>query len=892
MELRRSLLGSLTAATVVAGGLVGSSAAPAAAALVSDPASVVNPFIGTSNAADDFPGADAPFGMVQWSPDTPSRPDGGGYEYNDSSITGFSLTHLSGPGCGADGDVPILPTVGAVNTGATDGFSHSNESADAGYYSVALNNGVRTELTATTRSGMARFTFPATTQANLIVKLNGSQNGDSASSWQQVSNTEVSGSVTSGNFCGAGNQYTVYFDIVFDHPFGTAGTAAATAPTPRVTTGKLHGVRQHANVAPQITGPNSGYVTFDTTSTQTVQAKVGISYVSAANAVANRTAENPGWDFNSTQQATHNAWNALLGRVAVAGGTSAQQQIFYTALYHSLLHPNVFSDTNGQYIGFDNAVHTVSNGQGAQYANFSGWDIYRSQAQLSALVAPAQSGDIAQSMVNDYAQSGQLPKWSQNNAETYVMVGDPADEILADYYAFGARGFDTATALADMKHEASAANNIRPGLNYLNAPQYLASDGTYQCCNFYGPVSTQLEYDSADFALAAFAGALGDSAGQSFYAGRAQDWRNTFDTGSHFMQPKQANGSWAGGFNASSQTDFVEGTSWQYTGMVPFDVGGLAAAMGGNSAMLSYLNNVLAGFHGGSGNQADLGNEPSLELPWEYDYVGQPYQTQRIVRQVQDQIWTDAPGGLAGNDDLGEMSSWYVFSALGMYPETPGTADLALGSPLFTQAVLSLPSGNTLTINAPAAADNAPYVQSATWNGAAWNNAYAPTGAITSGGTLSYTLGTTANTSWASAASAAPPSYSGTPPMIGPITSGIAGKCLDISNSGTANGTHAQLWGCDNTGAQDWYVAPDGSLQAQGGCLDVTTSGTANGTLVRLWQCNGSGAQQWTPGANGSLVNPESNRCLDDPNSSTTDGTQLQIYDCNGTAAQRWTLPS
>jgi predicted alpha-1,2-mannosidase len=864
-----------------------------AATLVSDPASVVNPFVGTSNAADDFPGADAPFGMVQWSPDTPHRPDGGGYEYNDSSITGFSLTHLSGPGCGADGDIPILPTVGAVNTGATDSFSHANESANAGYYSVKTDNGVHTELTATTRSGMAKFTFPATTQANLVFKLNGSQNGDSATSWQVVNNSEVSGSVTSGHFCGAGFTYTAYFDIVFDHPFAKNGTAAATA-TPKATVDKMHGAVPAARtVAPNAAaaGPNSGYVTFDTTASQVVQAKVGLSYVSVANAQANRTAENSGWDFGAVQQSTHNAWNSMLGRIQIGGGTTAQQQVFYTALYHSLLHPNVFSDTNGQYPGFDNQVHTVASGHSAQYANFSGWDIYRTQAQLTALIAPTQSSDMAQSMLADYAQGGGLPKWAQNNGETYVMVGDPADPILADYYAFGARNFDTGTALTDMVHEASINGNVRPGVNALNAPGYLPSDGTYQCCNFYGPVSTQLEYDSADFAVSAFAGTQGDTTDQNFFANRAQNWHNTFNSGSGFMQPKLANGSWTGGFNPSSGDNFVEGTSWQYTGMVPFNVAGLATAKGGNAAMISYLNSVLAGFHGANGSQSDLGNEPSLELPWEYDYVGQPYQTQKVVRQVQDQIWTDAPGGLAGNDDLGAMSSWYVFSALGMYPETPGTADLALGSPLFSQEILSLPSGNKLTINAPQAADNAPYVQSATFNGSAWNNAYAPTTAITSGGTLNYTLGTTANTSWATSASAAPPSYAGTAngTKIGTITSALPNDCIDVSTSGTANGTAVQLWTCDQTGAQNWYQAPDGSLQAQGGCLDVSNSGTANGTVVQLWQCNSTGAQQWQKSGS-ELVNPESGRCLDDPNASTSNGTHLQLYDCNASQAQTWTI--
>ncbi|SEO98874.1 lectin [Amycolatopsis saalfeldensis] len=887
---KRRLLLRLSGAGLLAAALAIPVSAPAGAAtLVSDPASLVNPFIGTSNQADDFPGADVPFGMVQWSPDTPSRPSGGGYEYNDNSITGFSLTHLSGPGCGADGDVPILPTVGGVDAGAKDSFSHANESGTAGYYSVGLDNGVKTELTAALRSGMAKFTFPSSTQSNLVFKLNGSQNGTSDQTWNVVSPTEVSGSVTSGHFCGAGFTYTLYFDLVFDRPFATSGTAAAPAVTPKAEPGKLHGQAAAAKPAAPAAGPASSYVRFDTTSNPTVQAQVGVSYVSVANAVANRAADLPSFDFAGTKQAAHESWNSMLGRIQVGGGTAAQQRIFYTALYHSLLHPNVFSDSNGQYIGFDTKVHTVASGHKAQYANFSGWDIYRTQAQLSALVAPAETGDIAQSMITDYDQGGTLPKWAQNNGETDVMVGDPAAPILANYYAFGARGFDTAAALAAMEHQASEPNNDRPWLTDLNSPGYIPGnvDSNYECCNAYGPVSTQLEYDSADFAVSAFAGALGDTANQAFYAGRAQNWKNTFNPASGFMQPKDSSGAWSGGFDPKSQSGFVEGTSWQYTGMVPFDVAGLAKARGGNASLISYLDSVLSDFHYGDGSKSDLGNEPSLELPWEYDYVGQPYKTQKVVRQAQDQIWTDAPGGLAGNDDLGAMSAWYVFSALGFYPMTPGTADLALGSPLFTQSVTTLPSGKTLTVNAPTAADNAPYVQSATWNGGAWNNAYVPTSAITAGGTLAFTLGTTANTGWA--ASGPPPSYeSGSLPHLGTLKSGIAGKCADVSNSGTASPTKVQVYTCNPTGAQQWYAAPDGSLQAEGGCLDVSNSGTAEDTPVQRWHCNGSVAQVWQPGANGSLVNPNSGRCLDDPQSSTVDGTQLQIHTCNGTAAQSW----
>jgi hypothetical protein len=478
------------------------------------------------------------------------------------------------------------------------------------------------------------------------------------------------------------------------------------------------------------------------------------------------------------------------------------------------------------------------------------------------------------------------------------MVGDPADSIIADYYAFGATSFSTSSALTDMVTEATSANNIRPGLNYLSTPGYLPADGSYGCCNFYGPVSTTLEYDTADFALSAYAGALGDTTDQATFADRAQDWRNVLDPDSGFDQPRDANGSWPTGFDPTSDNDFVEADSWIYTGMVPFDLAGLASAKGGDAAMAAYLGTVLRSYTG-AGGYSWMGNEPSIELPWEYDYIGQPYQTQEAVRQIQDQLWTDAPGGLGdGNDDLGAMSAWYVWSALGLYPMTPGTATLALGSPMFTQAQITLPSGNTLTIDGNGAADDAPYVQSATWNSSAWNNAYAPTSAITTGGTLSYTLGTSANDSWASSASAAPPSYSGNTvappsPRTGPVTSGVSSSlCLDDSQSSTTDGNKIEIYDCNSSDAQSWTIGQDDTIRVLGKCLDVWQSGTTSGTLIDLYQCNGTGAQQWTLGASGSLVNPESGLCLDDPGATTTQGTQLQLYTCNASAAQNWTLPA
>lgn len=809
-------LGTGVPAVASAGPQPAASLANAAApAPVSDPASLVNPFIGTSNGGDTFPGADAPYGMVQWSPDTTSRPAGGGYSYSTPAVTGFSLTHLSGPGCGAAGDVPVLPTTGTVNPAATGTFSHANESARAGSYAVTLDDGITAQLTATARTGMASFAFPSAAQANLIFKLSGSQNGDSATTFDAASNTEVTGSVTSYNFCGAHTGYTLHFDMVFDHPFSAAGTytggtlqpgarqlaehgtgqapapATASPATPElpghpVYHGPLPAARDGAQAAaPALAGPSGAYLTFGTTG-QVVQAKVGVSYVSAAGAAANLAAENPGWDFAATEQATHDAWNRLLGRIQIGGGDASDQQVFYTALYHALLHPNVFSDTDGQYVGTDGAVHTVGAGHAAEYTNFSGWDIYRTQAQLEALVDPAAASDTAQSMVDDYAQDHMLPKWVENNGETYIQVGDPADPILADYYAFGARGFDTRTALAAMIAQATQPNQVRPGLSYLNQLGYLPVDGKYGCCNFYGPVATTLEYDTADFAISAYAGALGDTADAQAMAARAQDWQNLFNPATGFIQPKYASGQLLPGFDPTSQYALVEGDSYQYTPMVPFNLAGLAAAMGGNAAFTGYLDKFFTQVNGGrSSPYAAMSNEPSIESPWEYDYAGQPYKTQAVVREIQSQLYTDAPAGVAGNDDLGTMSAWYVWSALGMYPETPGTADLALGSPLFPYAQLRLADGNAITINAPQAAPGAPYVQNLRLNGSGWPRNYLPASAVATGAALDYTLGTTPDTTWGSGAQAAPPSYpAGAAPALG-YTS--PSSVVSLSPGGTAS---------------------------------------------------------------------------------------------------------
>ena len=721
--------------------------APAAPA----PATLVNPLIGTANVGDVFPGPDLPFGMAQWSPDTSHPAEGGGYSASSTDITGFSLTHMSGPGCKSGGDVPVLPTVGAVSPSAHDAFRHSQQSATAGYYSVRLANGTGVQLTATTRTGLADFTFPAGRRGNLIFKLNGSQNGDSAVTFRLDSPTEVQGAVTSrGMSCGEPSRYRLFFDMRFSRPARGHGTFGNTGLHPQA--------RALSAAAPQLAGNVGAYVTF--AAGPPVLAKVGISYVSVANAAANLTTEDPVWSFSAVRSAAEAQWNALLSKIAITGGSRSQQIVFYTALYHSLLAPSTFSDDNGQYTGADGGVHSVGTGQPAEYTNFSGWDIYRTQAQLEALLDPAAASAAAQSMLNAYRQTGMLPKWQAYGRETYVAAGDPADAILADYYAFGARGFDASAALAAMIQQATTPGNVRPGLSYLEDLGYLPQNASYGCCNFHGPVSTTLEYGTDDFAISALAGALGDTADQAAFRTRAHDWHSLLNPSSGLMQPRLIDGSWRPHFSPTAGTGFLEGDSWQYTGMVPFDIAGLAAAKGGRAAMTRYLSKVLAGFlRGETGSVANLANEPSIELPWEYDYLGKPYDTQRTVRTIQDRLWRDAPDGIPGNDDLGAMSAWFVWSALGMYPITPGTATLTLGSPLFNRAVIDLPSGASLQIIGSGAGPRHPYVRSATWNSAAWTRAYAPAAAITSGGILDFKLAGSPDRGWAASRADAPPSY-------------------------------------------------------------------------------------------------------------------------------------
>lgn len=868
-----SALGVVVVALLAAGSTVagtgGTAFQPACAPPSSnEPAAAVCPFIATSASANDFPGADAPLGMVQWSPDTTTRPAGGGYEYDDNQILGFSLTHIAGPGCGVGGDIPILPWVGDPANNKSVSFDHTNEDASPGYYEVVLHESgdVKTELTATTRSGLGRFTFPQGMQSSLLLNLYGAQMHVTKAAATTVGTNEVTGWAQVGGdggngFCGERDAYKIYFSLEFNRPISGCGTwngGSVTAGSP-------------AAGCTADDGSSSLYVSFDTTTQPVVLARVGVSYVSTANALLNAKTEDPNGlaagGFDAVRKQTYGAWNKLLSRISVTGGSTDERVVFYTALYHVLLHPNVFSDVNGQYPGFatyensSNAskIYTAKKGH-AQYANYSGWDVYRSELQLLALLDPAAGSDIAQSMLNDYAQGGTLPKWALNNGESYVMDGDPSEAMLADLYAFGAKNFDTKTALADMIAQATKPNYIRPGMAEYDGLHYLPVDGSYSCCWWGGSVSTAQEYTVADDAIAQFATALGDTANAQKFLTRAQNWQYLFDPSAGlngFVQEKYKDGQFMTPFvpeygNTLLEGGYTEGDAYQYTPMVEFNVHALANAMGGNTAYAQYLDGLTAAFADPGGNLnspvtapgpgtatnlaetqtifgggvlpfAWMGNEPSLEIPWEYDYIGAPYRTQDVVRRVAVEIYTNSPTGMPGNDDLGTMSAALVWEDLGLFPIVPGNGTLALASSLFSKVTIPLPSGKTLTISAPNASDSNRYVQSMTVNGQPWSKTYLPASILTSGGTVVENLGGSPNTSWATGADAAPPSYStGQLPGIGFTTP-----------SGVAPSHGALLLGVQNVGDQ-----PIAGVQWSAKTTAGVTVSPASGTIASVPACS------------------------------------------------------
>ncbi len=502
------------------------------------------------------------------------------------------------------------------------------------------------------------------------------------------------------------------------------------------------------------------YLTFDTSKYPSVQVRVGLSFVSVANAEMNLYNENPAWDFDALRKQAQAVWNDRLNAIRVEGGTDSQKTVFYTALYHALIHPSTFSDTNGEYLGFDGKVHSA--GSHTQFHNFPTWDMYRSLMPLLAIIAP-EASSMMQSLVNDAVQdpSGGLPRWEHANTNSGGMAGDGPDAVIATVYAFGARDFDAAAALAAMDKGASqvgttsAGQLVRPGLeDYLQLG--------YVSTAYSGSASLTLEYATDDFSIARFAKAVGDQARYSSYLKRAQNWRLLFHNG--YIVPRNADGSFAAMMPEDCCNDFTEGSPAQYVWMVPFNLRGLFDAMGGNGAAVARLDEHFQQFNAGPGSEyAFIGNEPELKTPWCYDFAGAPWRTQDVVRGILLQQFTNSPGGLPGNDDGGVLSSWAVFAAIGMYPQIPAVAGMAVGSPLFPRATVQLANGGVIDITAPEASAGTPYVVNLKVNGQDHNSPWISWQDLAAGGAIGFTLSETPNLVWGTGTDAAGPSYDSVP---------------------------------------------------------------------------------------------------------------------------------
>ena len=726
--------------------------------LVANPVDHVDTLIGTGTGGEtvgeinNFPGASVPFGMVQYSPDTFGNY--AGYNYDNPRSTGFSMTHAS-VGCAAFGDISMLPTttpIGSQPWKAWERIAHDDtERGVPGYYTVRFpGTGVTAELTATTRTGVGRFRYPRNGRAAVFhVRSGASLAGNSRAAIQiREDNTTITGWATSGGFCSKTNTYTVYFAMKFSQPFTSYGSWDGYSVYP--------GARSAASPY------SGGYVAFPAGSV--LEVRTAISYVGVDGALANLAAEG-GKGFDDVRAAAVSEWNATLSCIAVAGRNVGHLDTFYTSLYRTLLNPNTFNDADGRYIGFDGFIHTVPRGR-TQYTNFSDWDTYRGLAALQGLLFPARASDMAQSLVNDAEQSGSFPRWALANSATGEMTGDSVVPLIADLYAFGGKDFDVKTAL---RYMVNAATTGGVGLNgYVERPGIAAYlELGYAPETFGASASITLEWSVDDFAIARFADSLGDTATAAEFQNRAQYWQNLFNPTTRYISPRDAMGFFqpGPGFVDSplgfGQEGFDEGNAEQYVWWVPHNVAGLVTALGGRTAVGDRLDRFTKELNAGPKEPyLWAGNEPGFGVPWLYNYIGQPWKTQHTVDRVRG-LFGPTPDGEPGNDDLGALSSWYVWAALGLYPSTPATPILTVAAPLFDRVVIALPGGKFIRMSAPGASGphHPRYISGLSIDDQATDHTWIPESIIRSGGELKFSLAAYPNKVWGTAESSAPPSF-------------------------------------------------------------------------------------------------------------------------------------
>jgi predicted alpha-1,2-mannosidase len=700
----------------------------------------VDPFIGTTGDGNTHPGAVMPGGLMSLSPlnayeSVKSTGMSSPYYYGKKNISGFSHLNINGTGCPDMGTFLLMPTTGNLEFKPEKYWSeYSSETASPGFYSVKLDRyNIRAELTTTLRTGISRFTFPKG-KSNILINLGLSLTNLKGAVIKRVTDREVEGFKTIGGFCGVSTVQTVYF-------------VAELSKSP-VSCGVWNQENRFPDFKREMAGNEIGaYFTFETEENEAITVKVGTSFVSIENARENLKKEQPGFDFDGTRNTSLNIWERELSKIKVEGGTTDDRTMFYTALYHILIHPGILNDVNGEYPAMVTNEILKTNGSD-RYTIFSLWDTYRNVHPFLSLVYPQKQSDLVKTMLAMYRENGWLPKWELASMETYVMVGDPAIPVIVDTYFRGIRNFDIDLAYEAMKHNATvpeANNPVRPGSDNLLKYGYIP-EGEKNIRAVWGSVSTAQEYCIADWNLGQLARALNKPDDYKLFNDRSLLYKNNFDPESKFMRPRLADGSWYEPFNPSkdggtlnSKPGFVEGNSWHYTFFVPHDIQGLIKLMGGNEKFVQKLTICF------DSSYFIMGNEPDMAYPYLFNYVkGQEWRTQKYVREMIFKNFSNSPGGLPGNDDCGTTSACLLFAMMGFYPDCPGNMNYQIASPLFRKITIELDPayypGKTFVIESPDSGKDRYFVRSLELNGKSYKKFYINHRDIVNGGRLVFKL--------------------------------------------------------------------------------------------------------------------------------------------------------
>jgi predicted alpha-1,2-mannosidase len=699
---------------VVAAWLMAANAVPCVAEQhVFDPLHMVNPRIGTSHDGQTYPVVGVPFGMTGWTPETRSTEAKcvAPYYYNDAKITGFRGSHWLSGSCTQDyGSVTIMPTVGELKVTPdqrASRYQHASEVMSPAYYSVHLDGyNLNVELTGTTRAGMMRITFPASGRRNLLIEPN-IRPGRGFIEVHREAREIVGYNPIVRIYQGAGQPagFSGYFVIKLEQPVEDSGTWCDSSTSKRA--------QQQGSGCNRI----GAYITLPASAPQQTHVRIGTSFTSVAEAERNLSVEEPDWNFDALRSRAEATWRQYLSRIEIEGGTPAQQTIFYTALFHASLAPRIVSDTDGSYNGFANQgrIHHAPPGTD-YYDDFSLWDTFRALHPLLTILDPKRDGQMVQSLIDKGQQGGFLPIFPTWNSYTSEMIGDHAVAVIYDAYAKGIRNFDTSEAYRLVRQNALITppreyyvegKGRRALVSYERYGYIPLEDEVLDAFHQREQVSRTVEYAYDDYVAAQFASALGHRDDATLLLKRSNNWKNVLDPETRFVRGRHADGSWATPFNPAQPATFVtEANPWQYTFFVPHDVDGLINAIGGRTAFVSKLDGLF------NGNLYDQGNEPSHAIAYLYNFAGAPAKTQQRARELMRTQFHIGPDGLPGNDDAGQMSAWYVLSAMGFYPVCPGKLDYSIGSPLFSHIAIRLMNGKRFTIDASDNSADHIYVQS------------------------------------------------------------------------------------------------------------------------------------------------------------------------------------